>query len=76
LCVLVLAAPLSSCTWVLDEGMPWPSSWNATPPDTITLRMNTNTVDERGRDWIDRCLDTGGAPVVLVDNGWCVNVDY
>jgi hypothetical protein len=46
------------------------------PPAQLWELMHTEHVDEHGRDWISRCLDHGGQPVLLDGVALCSNRDY
>lgn len=71
LTALPLAAP--SCI-VIDEGFHEP--FDIDPPTQLWIDMHDGVVDDLGRDWIQRCLDTGGAPHLFEFDGFCGDTDY
>ncbi len=72
--LLILAAvlPLSGCNvWTIGEWEQWPSEWDANPEDRVDVVMSPYG------DWVSRCHDMGGEPVVIGTNVLrCEGVDF
>lgn len=71
LAAIPLAAP--SCI-VIDEHFDQP--FDIDPPTQLWEQMHDGEVDDLGRDWIARCQDSGGAPVLIDGVAFCGDRDY
>lgn len=72
--LLACIAVCSTGCVVIDEYDDQP--FDIDPPTQLWQLMHTDDVDDLGRDWIDRCFDSGGQPTLLDGVALCANTDY
>lgn len=75
--VVILALPLSSCSWVIKEFPEVPYNIDFKRGDTVDIEMPDVIVDNK--DAFQRCADAGGNLLkVTIENGilYCPEVDF